>query len=106
MAYDTKSWRCGAFEISFDRPRIMGVLNVTPDSFSDGGEHLDTKAAIAHGLAMLDAGADIIDVGGESTRPGFTPVDPDVEAERALGRRHRKRRHGLHRPQDARVCCG
>ena len=84
MAYDTKSWRCGAFEISFDRPRIMGVLNVTPDSFSDGGEHLDTKAAIAHGLAMLDAGADIIDVGGESTRPGFTPVDPDVEAERVI----------------------
>ena len=47
----------------------MGILNVTPDSFSDGGEHVDTEAAIAHGMAMLDAGADI-DVGGESTRPG------------------------------------
>ena len=84
MAYDTKTWRCGAYELTFDRPRIMGILNVTPDSFSDGGEHPDTKAAIAAGLAMLDAGADIIDVGGESTRPGFTPVNPDVEAERVI----------------------
>ncbi len=82
MARDSKVWRCGKYELKFDRPRIMGVLNVTPDSFSDGGEHLDTDAAIAHGLKMLDDGADIIDVGGESTRPGFTPVDPDTEAQR------------------------
>lgn len=84
MARDSKVWRCGKYELKFDRPRIMGVLNVTPDSFSDGGEHLDTDAAIAHGLKMLDDGADIIDVGGESTRPGFTPVDPDTEAQRVL----------------------
>ena len=84
MARDSKIWRCGKYELKFDRPRIMGVLNVTPDSFSDGGEHLDTEAAIAHGLKMLDDGADIIDVGGESTRPGFTPVDPDTEAQRVL----------------------
>lgn len=84
MARDSKVWRCGKYELKFDRPRIMGVLNVTPDSFSDGGEHLDTVAAIAHGLKMLDDGADIIDVGGESTRPGFTPVDPDTEARRVL----------------------
>ena len=84
MARDSKVWRCGKYELKFDRPRIMGVLNVTPDSFSDGGEHLDTEAAIAHGLKMLDDGADIIDVGGESTRPGFTPVDPDTEARRVL----------------------
>lgn len=84
MAHDTKIWRCGKYELKFDRPRIMGVLNVTPDSSSDGGEHLDTDAAIAHGIAMLDAGADIIDVGGESTRPGFTPVSPDEEARRVL----------------------
>lgn len=84
MARDSKVWRCGKYELKFDRPRIMGVLNVTPDSFSDGGEHLDTEAAIAHGLKMLDDGADIIDVGGESTRPGFTPVDPDTEAQRVL----------------------
>ncbi len=74
MARDSKVWRCGKYELKFDRPRIMGVLNVTPDSFSDGGEHLDTDAAIAHGLKMLDDGADIIDVGGESTRP--VPVSP------------------------------
>ncbi len=84
MAYDTKVWRCGKYELALDRPRIMGILNVTPDSFSDGGEHFDADAAIAHGLAMLDAGADIIDVGGESTRPGFTPVDPTVEAARVI----------------------
>ena len=84
MARDSKVGRCGKYELKFDRPRIMGVLNVTPDSFSDGGEHLDTDAAIAHGLKMLDDGADIIDVGGESTRPGFTPVDPDTEARRVL----------------------
>ena len=84
MARDSKVWRCGKYELKFDRPRIMGVLNVTPDSFSDGGEHLDTDAAITHGLKMLDDGADIIDVGGESTRPGFTPGDPDTEARRVL----------------------
>lgn len=84
MARDSKVWHCGKYELKFDRPRIMGVLNVTPDSFSDGGEHLDTDAAIAHGLKMLDDGADIIDVGGESTRPSFTPVDPDTEARRVL----------------------
>ena len=84
MANDSKTWRCGKFELKFDRPRIMGVLNVTPDSFSDGGEHLDPDAAIAYGIKMLDEGADIIDVGGESTRPGFTPVSPDVEAKRVL----------------------
>ena len=84
MANDSKTWRCGKYELGFDRPRIMGVLNVTPDSFSDGGEHFDPDAAIEYGLAMLDAGADIIDVGGESTRPGFTPVNPDEEARRVL----------------------
>ena len=78
------TWHCGAFEISLARPRIMGILNVTPDSFSDGGENLDHAAAIARGLEMLDEGADIIDVGGESTRPGHTPVDSRVEAERIV----------------------
>lgn len=78
------TWRCGAHEISLARPRIMGILNVTPDSFSDGGENFDHDAAIARGLAMLDEGADIIDVGGESTRPGHTPVSSKEEAERVV----------------------
>ena len=66
------------------RPLIMGVLNVTPDSFSDGGDFADAAAAIARGRAMLDAGADIVDVGGESTRPGAAPVAPQEEAARVL----------------------
>ena len=78
------TWRCGAHEISLARPRIMGILNVTPDSFSDGGENFDHDAAIARGLALLDEGADIIDVGGESTRPGHTPVSSKEEAERVV----------------------
>ena len=62
----------------------MGVLNVTPDSFSDGGRWLDAGAAIAHGLDMVREGADVIDVGGESTRPGAGPVDVDEELRRVL----------------------
>ncbi len=60
-------------------PLVMGVLNVTPDSFSDGGRFLDSAAAIAHGLRLVDEGADIVDVGGESTRPGAAPVAEDEE---------------------------
>ena len=76
------TWICGAHTLSLTRPRIMGVLNVTPDSFSDGDKNLDANAAIARGLAMLDEGADIIDVGGESTRPGAEPVDAETELDR------------------------
>ncbi|MGN6189951.1 MAG: dihydropteroate synthase [Conexibacter sp.] len=64
--------------------RIMGVLNVTPDSFSDGGRYLDAQAAIAHGLQMEAEGADILDVGGESTRPGAEPVSPDEQIRRVV----------------------
>ena len=85
MANDSKTWRCGKYELSFDRPRIMGVLNVTPDSISDGGEHFDPDAAIEYGLAMLDAGADIIDIGAESTRPGAKRVSEADEKARVLG---------------------
>lgn len=63
---------------------VMGILNVTPDSFSDGGRHLETDAAVAHGHALRGQGADVIDVGGESTRPGAARVDPAVEQERVL----------------------
>jgi dihydropteroate synthase len=66
------------------RPRLMGILNVTPDSFSDGGQHLDPAAAITHGLRLAEAGADILDVGGESTRPGAAPVAPETELARVL----------------------
>ncbi len=65
-------------------PLVMGVLNVTPDSFSDGGRYLDPDAAVAHGAALFAAGADIVDVGGESTRPGAAPVDPDEELARVV----------------------
>jgi dihydropteroate synthase len=63
---------------------VMGVVNVTPDSFSDGGRYLDPEAAVAHGLALVAEGADLLDVGGESTRPGATDVPEAVELERVL----------------------
>jgi dihydropteroate synthase len=66
------------------RALIMGVLNITPDSFSDAGAYLDVDAAVAHGIAMINAGADIIDVGGESTRPGAEPVPAAEELDRIL----------------------
>lgn len=70
--------------LSLRGPLVMGILNVTPDSFSDGGDHADAPAAIAHGRALLAAGADILDIGGESTRPGATPVAPEVEIARVV----------------------
>ena len=66
------------------RPLVMGVLNVTPDSFSDGGRYLDPSVAIAHGRAMAEAGAAVIDVGGESTRPGSEPVAPEEQIRRIV----------------------
>ena len=65
---------CGGRRLRLDRPRVMGIVNVTPDSFSDGGAHFDAGAAIAHGLALAAEGVDILDVGGESTRPGAQAV--------------------------------
>lgn len=67
-----------------DHPVVMGVLNVTPDSFSDGGRYADVGAAVAHGLALHRSGADIIDIGGESTRPGADRVDGRTETARVL----------------------
>lgn len=66
------------------RPLVMGIVNVTPDSFSDGGAHFDAARAIAHGHAMIGAGADWLDIGGESTRPGARPVSQAEELERVL----------------------
>ena len=70
--------------LAMDRPRIMGIVNVTPDSFSDGGWYFDTEVAVEHGKALLNAGADILDIGGESTRPGAAPVTPGEEAARIM----------------------
>jgi dihydropteroate synthase len=67
-----------------NRAMVMGVLNVTPDSFSDGGEFFSTEAAVEHGTNMARSGADIVDVGGESTRPGAKPISPNEEKERVL----------------------
>ena len=69
---------------SSKKPLVMGILNVTPDSFSDGGRHLDFKRAQVHAERMLDEGADIIDIGGESTRPGSLPVSVDEELKRVI----------------------
>ena len=63
---------------------VMGILNVTPDSFSDGGQYFNTASALEHARALIEAGADIIDVGGESTRPGYTPVTPEEEISRIV----------------------
>ncbi len=71
-------------EVCGEAPAVMGIVNVTPDSFSDGGRFLDPDAAVAHGLALVEAGADLLDVGGESTRPGAAPVGEDEELRRVL----------------------
>jgi dihydropteroate synthase len=78
-------WRAGAHVLHCGtRTHVMGVLNVTPDSFSDGGRHFDPEAAVAAGIDMVRAGADLLDVGGESTRPGAEQVAPHVEIERVV----------------------
>jgi len=75
---------CAGRIVKLDRPRIMGIVNVTPDSFSDGGANFDVDAAIAHGLQLAGEGADILDIGGESTRPGADDVTLDEELRRVL----------------------
>lgn len=77
---EPKIWKIGGGrQLLLDRTYIMGILNVTPDSFSDGGNYADVQAAIARADEMAEQGADIIDVGGQSTRPGHTPISPDEE---------------------------
>src|SRR5437867_12830024 len=78
-------WRARQFEFVFPRPTlVMGIVNVTPDSFSDGGKFVAPAAARAHALALVAEGADLIDVGGESTRPNATPVEEAEELRRVL----------------------
>ncbi len=78
------TWRCGRFELALDHPLVMGIVNVTPDSFSDGGLHEDPAEAIAWGEQLIAEDAAILDIGGESTRPGSTRVSPADELARVL----------------------
>lgn len=80
----TKILQAGAFSFHLDRPLIMGIVNVTPDSFSDGGRHQNLQQALSHALHLVEQGADILDVGGESTRPGAAAVPADEELRRVL----------------------
>ena len=75
---------CGPFQFDLSRPLVMGIVNVTPDSFSDGGLHLQRDAALAYARQLIDEGADILDIGGESTRPGAQPVNAQEEMDRVL----------------------
>ena len=75
---------CNGRELWLDRPRVMGIVNVTPDSFSDGGAHGSVEAAVAHGLLLVEQGADVLDIGGESTRPGADPVPLEEELRRVV----------------------
>ncbi|UOD50850.1 dihydropteroate synthase [Orrella daihaiensis] len=77
-------WQCGRFEFDLKRPVLMGIVNVTPDSFSDGGLHASAEAAISHARKLIDEGAQILDIGGESTRPGAEPVPTKRELERVM----------------------
>jgi len=79
-----KKYIIGEKEFSFDKEYLMGILNVTPDSFSDGGNYFDTDSAVLAGLQLLEDGADILDIGGESTRPGADPVSSEDELNRIL----------------------
>ena len=75
---------CAGRVLKLDRTRVMGIVNVTPDSFSDGGAHDSTEAAIAHALKLVEEGADILDIGGESTRPGADEVPVEEELQRVI----------------------
>ena len=75
---------CAGRILKLDVPRVMGIVNVTPDSFSDGGAHFDADAAIAHGLKLAEEGADLLDIGGESTRPGAQEISVEEELRRVI----------------------
>src|SRR5690606_36431597 len=76
--------QCGRYRLRLDRPLVMGILNVTPDSFSDGGHYHALEAALTHAEHMIANGVDIIDIGGESSRPGAVPLSLDEEMQRVL----------------------
>ncbi|HNZ57566.1 MAG TPA: dihydropteroate synthase [Methylophilaceae bacterium] len=80
----TSPFICGKYQLQLSRPQVMGIVNVTPDSFSDGGKYTSTQVAVSHALTLIAEGADILDVGGESTRPGAAPVPLDEELSRVI----------------------
>jgi len=80
----TPTLDCAGRALALDRPRIAGIVNVTSDSFSDGGQFLDPQRAIAHGLMLVEEGADLLDIGGESTRPGALEISADEEIARVV----------------------
>jgi dihydropteroate synthase len=84
VSFPARALRCGPHVLDLTRPRVMGILNVTPDSFSDGGRFFDRERALDHARRMLADGADMIDVGGESTRPGAVAVDEADELARVI----------------------
>ncbi len=80
-----QTWHTTRFQLQLDRPLVMGIVNVTPDSFSDGGQHAGVAQAVAHARRLVDEGADILDIGGESSRPGAPVLAPDDEWARIEG---------------------
>ncbi|MPW43971.1 dihydropteroate synthase [Acinetobacter guerrae] len=84
MSLPQRQLKCGQHQLDLSQPQVMGILNVTPDSFSDGGQHNQKQQAYAHAMQMIIDGASIIDIGGESTRPGASSVDVEEEIKRVL----------------------
>ncbi len=84
LNYSLMKFHCGSYQLDLSRPHVMGIVNVTPDSFSDGGKYESTEKAVEHALQLVAEGADILDIGGESTRPGATPVSLDDELSRVV----------------------
>ena len=78
------TFNCGTFQLDLTSPRVMGIVNVTPDSFSDGGKYAATNLAVEHALKLVEEGAAILDIGGESTRPNATPVGLQQELDRVI----------------------
>ncbi|MBQ7191173.1 MAG: dihydropteroate synthase [Kiritimatiellae bacterium] len=81
---DQRKWNCRGRQVAFDPPAVMGIVNVTPDSFSDGGQHATTDAAVDHALRLVREGAAIVDIGGMSTRPGAADVSVQEEIDRVV----------------------
>ena len=84
MPLPQQQLQCGRFTLDLSQPQIMGILNVTPDSFSDGGQHHHKEQAVQRALQMIEEGASIIDIGGESTRPNASPVELEEEIQRVI----------------------